>query len=168
MPTGPELAGAIIFISVIVISFLVKERLYPFSVLSMFAYRNQYKKQLVPFFTDETDQQVIATPLLIGSPTSGLSREYDLWIAQGGSLEGFVGILEEHIQRVSPQPLAKTYHFWVWEISVDKSGGITKTRKLLPVPLLLSTIHGKDNIRRSTENLPGEMAGGNEEGNGEN
>ncbi|KPK56336.1 MAG: hypothetical protein AMS22_01435 [Thiotrichales bacterium SG8_50] len=95
--TGLSL-GCAAFAAIVAASFLLGERLYPFSVLGMFT--SPFRPATVLFFVDGESGNVIPTSALIDGTTSGVSREMQMYLSKGGTVREFAKTIEKRVALV--------------------------------------------------------------------
>lgn len=121
-PNGDFLLGFIVFAAIIVVSFLLGEKFYPFSVLSMFT--SPYRPQRVCLMADAAEEKILPMPQMTGRTTLSTARELSFHMDTGGSLEAFIESLEERMKSFKGEDVPSHYRLVIKTVDVERGGKI--------------------------------------------
>lgn len=121
-PVDFKWTAFITFIVIIAVSFVVREYLFPFSVLAMFT--SPYRSQYVIRITDSSGEAVFPMPSIAGGTTSGISREFTVHLADGGTPQTFIEKLETRIENFKGAKLPPHYDIVISTIDVEADGSV--------------------------------------------
>lgn len=113
--------SVVAFAGTLLLCAVLRERLFPFSTLGMFAYG--YRDQIVVLIEDRRTGDVAPAPEVLGSSTSGLSQEVASALAGGASLDE----LERDIMLRLAAHIGSTehpYQLHIRTIAVDRGGRV--------------------------------------------
>ncbi|MFI9201445.1 hypothetical protein [Streptomyces sp. NPDC053048] len=123
-----HLPAVVVFVVCAVLSFLLDDRVYPFSNLPMFA--DAYRPSHVVTLRSADGAEVHPTPATVGCSTAGLSREYAAAETSGGDPAAFREQVRERVTATgSVLPADAT--LWIETVEVEPTGEVRTARRRL-------------------------------------